>query len=416
MITINVMGGLGNQLFQIFTLLSTSIETKQVFFFEKILTSSRADRPFYWNSFLSRLSIFMKENIAINGVFNEPHFHHVDITKLNFRHDMNVKLIGYYQSYKYFDKNKALITRMIQVQEQRHKMKEKSFFKNIDFTNTVSLHFRIGDYAKLQQHHPVMETSYYIKALNNMIKDTEKDDWKILYFYEKQDEHIVMEKISEIKENHPSLQFFPIDHELKDWEQLLCMSLCSHNIIANSTFSWWGAYLNDNENRVYYPNKWFGEAQGNKKVDDLFLPSWKKISNINFDDIYCLHYLLPENKLLKIDSIKQYYEQIKGKSIITSTNHLLIKIEDSIHYQVISGKLSFYVYDTYIRQTNQKEHSIETFKSLINNFDISKIDNILLHNVFHDNKKYKVIKDGLHRSSIVKYYGYDIQPNIIKMT
>ena len=55
------------------------------------------------------------------------------------------------------------------------------------------------------------------------------------------------------------------------------MSLCQHNIIANSTFSWWGAYMNENDNKVFYPNKWFGAAQGNKNTNDLFMDNWIKI-------------------------------------------------------------------------------------------------------------------------------------------
>ena len=55
-------------------------------------------------------------------------------------------------------------------------------------------------------------------------------------------------------------KFISITTDITDWEKLLCMSCCNHNIIANSSFSWWGAYFNKNtEKKIYYPSQWFGK-------------------------------------------------------------------------------------------------------------------------------------------------------------
>jgi hypothetical protein len=182
------------------------------------------------------------------------------------------KLYGYFQSYKYFKDYQQDILQLLDISTQKLKM------SSTNDNNNVSLHFRIGDYTTIQQHHPIMVTEYYIRCLQCLVTDTGRDNWNILYFYEECNKDIVMEKIETIKQYFSNLTFEGISTHYKDYEQILIMSNCQHNIIANSTFSWWGAYFNTNpSHKTYYPSKWFGPAQGNKKIDDLFPPDWVKI-------------------------------------------------------------------------------------------------------------------------------------------
>lgn len=274
MLTIEIMGGLGNQLFQIFTLLSTALDNKIAFYFEYKEQPARKDRPFYWDNFLNRLSVFIKP-MRPELMYKERDFHYIPIPCNKFPTDKNLKLFGYFQSYKYFHHNKDTIFRLINLEDHQNDIKNK--YENNFFENTVSLHFRMGDYKNLQHHHPIMSIEYYINCISELINITGKDNWKILYFYEKNDETIVTNNVTQLNSKFPNITFVSVDHALADWEQMLSMSLCKHNIIANSTFSWWGAYLNSNENKVFYPSEWFGPAQGNKKVEDLFMVNWIKI-------------------------------------------------------------------------------------------------------------------------------------------
>ena len=263
MITIEIMGGLGNQLFQIFTLLSYSLTNKIPFYFENKRTIN-INRPFYWNNLLSSLSIFIKEPINL-PIYKESGIHYSQIPYCE-----HFKLFGYFQSYKYFIENTCAITRLLKIKESQDLIVG-------DYSNKVSLHFRIGDYKNLQKYHPLLTVDYYKKALNQLLEDTKKTDWCILYFYEKDDINAVESIINELKGIFTDLHFESISHNVIDWEQMLMMSKCQHNIIANSSFSWWGSYLNINNNNTYYPSVWFGPDAGYKNTNDMYPDSWTKI-------------------------------------------------------------------------------------------------------------------------------------------
>ena len=276
MIYIELKGGLGNQLFQIFCGISYALENKTQFRIIKIKLDktsphdNKSLRPTYFHNFLSNLSKFTCDNINVIR-YNEQSFTYNKIPNIN----IDGKLNGYFQSPKYFESNYQDIINLIDLDKQKKEIKEKykEYFSN---KNTTSLHFRIGDYTKKPDFHVILNTKYYIDALKFIL---EKDDTcdTILYFNEKQDNNIVEIMINNIKKSYPQLNFIQCSYEIEDWEQLLLMSLCNHNIIANSTFSWWGAYFNQNlEKIVCYPNVWFGQ-KCNNSTRDLFPENWVKI-------------------------------------------------------------------------------------------------------------------------------------------
>jgi hypothetical protein len=149
----------------------------------------------------------------------------------------------------------------------------------MNFDNTISIHFRLGDYKHLQQYHPIMKYEYYKKALTTLLKkdNINQNDLNILYLCEDEDVHIVGDIIYKLTQDFPNINMERGGEYLEDWEQMLLMSLCKYNIIANSTFSWWGAYFNSNPDKiVYYPAIWFG-PEINHNTDDLFPSDWIKI-------------------------------------------------------------------------------------------------------------------------------------------
>tara|TARA_A100001015_G_C14964611_1_gene702368 strand:- start:324 stop:1154 length:831 start_codon:yes stop_codon:yes gene_type:complete len=270
-ITCELMGGLGNQLFQIFTTISYALENKINFFFPNYKGMKGIDglseRNAYWDNLFFNLRPHIKD---INGgvLVKERKSHTYSKLPAPIR-NTTIVLFGYFQSLKYFSNKKDDIVNLIGFSKYQKKIGE---------INAVSLHFRIGDYKVNSKIHPILSVDYYKKALESIILNTEKKDWIVKYCYEEQDEMNVSEKIEYLKKQFPDLVFEKVDNKLKDWQQMLYMSCCKHNIIANSTFSWWAAYLNKNNDKIVcYPETWFGKGSGINSVSEIFEGlGWKK--------------------------------------------------------------------------------------------------------------------------------------------
>ena len=283
MITCNLMGGLGNQLFQIFTTITYAIKSYNSFKFtnaEKLGIGNTIVRHTYWNTFLKKLGSFTANisEFPQLKVINEVTFSYQNIP-LSELINQNVILFGYFQSYKYFQTHFLTIYRLLGIEELKNKVLQKLKCKNIifDFNTTISLHFRLGDYKELQHIHPIVTYRYYKKSLDCIKSSEEEHNFTILYFCEEEDVDEVKQTIDDLILKFPNYTFIRCEYELDDWEQLLLMSCCRYNIIANSSFSWWGAYFNMHSDKIVcYPSVWFGERVEND-TKDLCPESWIKI-------------------------------------------------------------------------------------------------------------------------------------------
>ena len=284
MLTVELMGGLGNQLFQIFALIAYSKKYNQPFLIEKktSLPGQYVTRNVYWNNLLDKLSYRLIQNSLQYPLIREKSFEYQELPSISQdpNNIANFKLHGYFQSYKYFQDYKNEILNDLDWNAKRDTVLQKV---NVNVKDMVSLHFRVGDYAKLQDYHPIMTLEYYtnaIKVIDAAQRQAQAESqMQILYFCEDNDIPFVTTTfINQLKTTFPSITFVKADSKLDDWEQMIAMSVCKHHIIGNSSFSWWGAYLaeSSDDKIVCYPDKWFGAAAGEKNTSDLFPSSWTK--------------------------------------------------------------------------------------------------------------------------------------------
>ena len=284
-VSCNLMGGLGNQLFQIFSTMSYGFDHNRciVFPFSKSLTTGTI-RPTYWESFLQHICSFTTDctknkynNSMIHNfpIYKESGFSHTSIP--HFDNHPEILLYGYFQSYKYFFHNNEALFSLIQLNSQQDEIKHKYTELFDTECTSVSMHFRIGDYQHIQHAHPILPYTYYENSIHNII-DNHPGKLRILYFCQDTDNNVIIPIINRLTNIFPTIEFVKVDDTIEDWKQMLLMSCCKHNIIANSTFSWWGAYFNQNPDKlVYYPYKWFGPALKHNTAD-LFPQTWNEIT------------------------------------------------------------------------------------------------------------------------------------------
>jgi hypothetical protein len=296
MIISQLNSGLGNQMFQYAAAKSLSIKKK---------TSLCLDISWYQNPASMQtvrnyeLSVFkLKEkmlykdaaymyynegNAFINKIINKierniPYYKKKHFEEQMFEFDINffkarkdAILTGYWQSEKYFNNIADTIRNTFTCSDNDWSEKDKEVLNVIESSQTVSVHIRRGDMvynSEVAKVHGACDLEYYNKSiayLNDKIQS-------IVFIIFSDDTEWARENIK------TSNKMVFVDHnkDEKAWLDMQLMSRCNHNIIANSSFSWWGAWLNRNNNKIVIsPKRWFNTNKNN--TSDLLPNSWIKL-------------------------------------------------------------------------------------------------------------------------------------------
>lgn len=262
-ITNVLAGGLGNMMFQIAAAYALGREYGHKLLLNPNHVGTLHRPPLaYENSVFQNITVLEKNMDFYKASVDSFSYEEVILPP------KNILLDGYFQSPKYFQKYEKEIRELF------------SFGMPVGYDpkGKVSLHVRRGNYTNLSQHHHNLSIDYYLNAIDYF------DGYEFLVF---------SDDIEWCKKTFTDSKFTFVEGQT-DEQDLYLMSLCEHNIIANSTFSWWGAWLNSNLNKiVIYPNKWFGPLNNHFNTYDLFPSEWICLTENNvkmtvnlFDDSF----------------------------------------------------------------------------------------------------------------------------------
>jgi len=295
MIIAKIDGGLGNQMFQyaVANILvqknNTAVLLDNSFFDQTEKRLGHTPRKFelgvFNNSytfasttdllFFKQLSVFnkVKRELGCNypKIYNEPSFRYDEkVMKLQ----KPAYIRGFFQSYKYFIGHENLIRELFAFPLDSLDELNKGVMATIKSANAIAIHIRRGDYvndAITQQYHGNCSLDYYLKAISLL---TAREKECSLFFFS-DDSDWVKEQFGYL----PCPKQF-INHNTgeNNWKDMLLMSLCNHNIIANSSFSWWAAWLNASpEKIVIAPKKWFATIEMQRNAKDLIPLEWIRL-------------------------------------------------------------------------------------------------------------------------------------------
>jgi hypothetical protein len=295
MIIVKLVGGLGNQLFQYAFGRSASIQTSQELkldisgYFKKNHLNLQNDEK--------RIPLIQKFNInAEIALENEirkynPIWYKAwkkirnkirgydDLYVFNekaLKVSNNTYLEGFWPSEKYFKNIEKELRDELKLKDpfsaEAKKIEEMISNNRKQGNISISLHVRRGDYVNspiILASFGIMSTEYYQKSYEELKK---RFDGKIIEIF------VFSDDIKWVKENisFDSPMHFVSNPKIKDYEEMVLMSKCDHNIIANSTFSWWGAWLNPNPGKIVIaPKQWVVDPR--KNTDDVIPEEWIKI-------------------------------------------------------------------------------------------------------------------------------------------
>lgn len=280
MIVIKLLGGLGNQMFQYAMGRHLSLKLNTDLKLDISEFENDTLRQYYLSPFCINEHFATKEELKnfmpgyLNWFFKKP-------TKLirekSFTFDPkilslngNLMLKGYWQSYRYFEDIPEAIKKDFSLKKPFSKS-YKVLLDEINYVNSIGVHIRRGDYVCdmiTNEYHGVCSPEYYLNAAKYIAE-------KIIdpRFY------IFSDDPQWIKTNFSIPFKFKNVIELEgqsSHQDMVLMSKCRHNITANSTFSWWAAWLNQNPDKIIIaPQKWFAGAKN--KTDDLVPKDWIRL-------------------------------------------------------------------------------------------------------------------------------------------
>jgi hypothetical protein len=184
---------------------------------------------------------------------NQPFFHYSPIPFQEEWRGKYIILNGYYQSGKFFNKYRDEIISLFNLHYQ--------------LKPVISIHSRYGDYLRLQQKHILINDDYLKEAMKIATEKTGISDFKVF-----------SDDIAEFKRRHGHLWDFQYSTNTNEKDDIVEISCCHSNIGSSSTFSWWGAWLNRNPDKVVITqSQWFQPGWDGLNTEDVLEPEWIKL-------------------------------------------------------------------------------------------------------------------------------------------
>jgi len=275
---VSVAGGLGNQMFQHAFYLGLKYywypkDFNRVFIAQYELHNGyELDTVFGIKNYLIINFIvgFIKKYFK-RITYKEQERFGIGFVNLRVTHNMPIQYFsGYWQSDKYFTKIENIIRTVFSFDINKVSDQNKSIIFEMQRRNAVSLHIRRGDYESNPDAKLILggicDMNYYNKCISYIHENVEDP----FFYIFSDDSEWVKEHLSFILNS----KFIDWNRNENCWQDMFLMSQCSHNIIANSSFSWWGAWLNSNPNKIVIgPVKWFNTNE----VSDILPENWIRI-------------------------------------------------------------------------------------------------------------------------------------------